>query len=140
MWSSLIQQTRIVNNGAHFFMLAEDGTVQDTVKAMKAGASDVFCKPIDEENLVLSVLNTLRQNVRFGPKRSGARSIEIMGFPSLTHREREVLELIANSKSNKEVGKFLGISPRTVEVHRARVMQKLCATNTADLMRIVLLS
>ena len=58
----------------------------------------------------------------------------------LTTREREVLQLITNGQSNKEAGRVLGISPRTVEVHRARVMEKLCARNTADLMRIVLTS
>ncbi|MBU2533283.1 MAG: helix-turn-helix transcriptional regulator [Alphaproteobacteria bacterium] len=51
-----------------------------------------------------------------------------------------MLELISNGQSNKEAGRELGISPRTVEVHRARVMEKLGARNTADLMRIVLTS
>ena len=61
-------------------------------------------------------------------------------FPatSLTARERDVLEQIARGASNKETGRDLGISPRTVEVHRARIMDKLAAKNAADLMRIVL--
>ncbi|MFD2648513.1 response regulator transcription factor [Devosia albogilva] len=53
---------------------------------------------------------------------------------------REVLQLITSGQSNKEAGRQLGISPRTIEVHRARVMEKLGAKNTADLMRIVLTS
>jgi DNA-binding CsgD family transcriptional regulator len=56
----------------------------------------------------------------------------------LTRREREVLAEIASGASNKEAGSRLGISPRTIEVHRARIMEKLNARNTADLMRIVL--
>jgi two-component system, LuxR family, response regulator FixJ len=56
----------------------------------------------------------------------------------LTAREHEVLEQIARGASNKETGRDLGISPRTVEVHRARIMEKLAAKNAADLMRIVL--
>ena len=60
------------------------------------------------------------------------------GRELLTPREYQVLELIANGASNKEAGRELGISPRTIEVHRARVMDKLCAKNTADLVRIVL--
>jgi DNA-binding NarL/FixJ family response regulator len=56
----------------------------------------------------------------------------------LTCREREVLSQVARGASNKEAGRRLGISPRTVEVHRARIMDKLGARNAADLIRIVL--
>ena len=56
----------------------------------------------------------------------------------LTPREREVAELIADGASNKEAGRLLGISPRTVELHRAHIMEKLGARNAADLVRIVL--
>jgi DNA-binding CsgD family transcriptional regulator len=58
----------------------------------------------------------------------------------LTPREREVAQLIADGASNKEAGRRLGISPRTVELHRAHVMEKLGARNAADLVRIVLSS
>ena len=60
------------------------------------------------------------------------------GSESLTPREREVLSQIAGGASNKEAGRRLNISPRTVEVHRARIMEKLKARNAADLVRIVL--
>jgi DNA-binding CsgD family transcriptional regulator len=56
----------------------------------------------------------------------------------LTPREREVVALIADGASNKEAGRRLGISPRTVELHRAHIMEKLGARNVADLVRIVL--
>ena len=58
----------------------------------------------------------------------------------LTPRELQVAELIADGASNKEAGRRLGISPRTVELHRAHVMEKLGARNAADLVRIVLSS
>ena len=64
-----------------------------------------------------------------------------MAFPgrdTLTPREREVLAQIAGGASNKEAGRQLGISPRTIEVHRARIMEKLGAKNAADLVRIVM--
>ena len=56
----------------------------------------------------------------------------------LTPREREVLTRSPAGASNKEAGRHLGISPRTIEVHRARIMEKLGARNTADLVRIVM--
>jgi DNA-binding CsgD family transcriptional regulator len=62
---------------------------------------------------------------------------EAGGVDALTPREREVLAAIVAGGSNKEVGRKLRISPRTVEVHRARIMDKLGAKNTADLVRIV---
>lgn len=62
---------------------------------------------------------------------------ETDGVDSLTPREREVLARVIAGASNKEAGRKLGISPRTVEVHRARIMDKLGAKNTADLVRIV---
>ena len=60
------------------------------------------------------------------------------GSERLTPREREVLKLIVAGASNKETGRKLGISPRTIEVHRAHIMAKLGAKNAADLVRIVL--
>ena len=67
--------------------------------------------------------------------------VERTDFPGaelLTPREREILLQIVNGASNKETGRVIGISPRTVEVHRAHIMQKLKARNIADLVRIVL--
>jgi len=68
----------------------------------------------------------------------GDVTVEVKGFKKLTPREREVMQCVVNGRSNKQAGKELGISPRTVEVHRAHVMEKLGARNTADLMRIAL--
>lgn len=64
---------------------------------------------------------------------TGAKGIEL-----LTPRERQVLARVVAGASNKEAGRVLGISPRTIEVHRARIMDKLGARNAADLVRIVL--
>jgi two-component system, LuxR family, response regulator FixJ len=69
---------------------------------------------------------------------TGKSDAPFRGVEQLTPREREVLSLIANGASNKEAARELRISPRTVEVHRARIMDKLRARNAADLMRIVL--
>jgi DNA-binding CsgD family transcriptional regulator len=82
----------------------------------------------------------MRHEMHLGGGQQAGRPVEVRGFSQLTPREREVLQLISNGRSNKEAGRQLGISPRTIEVHRARVMEKLGARNTADLMRIVLTS
>ncbi len=124
--------------GAPVFMLADKPDIEAAVGAMKSGATDVISKPIDTEKFVRAVREALRRDVHLGAVQGGRRPIEIRGFNQLTPREREVLQLISNGQSNKEAGRALGISPRTIEVHRARVMEKLGARNTADLMRIIL--
>jgi DNA-binding CsgD family transcriptional regulator len=65
-------------------------------------------------------------------------ALNFPGREPLSRREREVLAQIASGFSNKEAGRALGISPRTIEVHRAHIMEKLGAKNAADLIRIVM--
>jgi two-component system, LuxR family, response regulator FixJ len=134
----VLRQIKEMRNSAPVFILEDQPEVDSAVEAMKAGATDVIAKPINTEKLVKAVTDALRRNVHVGVPSAGRRPVEVRGFAQLTPREREVLELITNGQSNKEAGRELGISPRTIEVHRARVMEKLGARNTADLMRIVL--
>jgi two-component system, LuxR family, response regulator FixJ len=107
------------------------------VRAMQLGANDVLAKPVDSERLLKALKVALEAQTIV---HRDDKQISIAGFKGLTPREREILEFITNGQSNKETGRELGISPRTVEVHRARIMSKLGAKNTADLMRIVLTS
>ena len=136
----LLRRIKATRTGTPVFMLANSPQLEAAVTAMKLGASDVIAKPIDTEQLLTGVRDALRRDVHLGAMQGGRRPIEVRGFSQLTPREREVLQLITNGQSNKEAGRELGISPRTIEVHRARVMEKLGARNTADLMRIVLTS
>ncbi|HVY50273.1 MAG TPA: LuxR C-terminal-related transcriptional regulator [Devosia sp.] len=137
----LLRRVKAMRAGTQVFMMENRPMVEAAVSAMKLGASDVVTKPIDTERLVRAVRDALRHDIHVGgAARPGGRNVEIRGFAQLTPREREVLQLITNGQSNKEAGRELGISPRTIEVHRARVMEKLGARNTADLMRIVLTS
>ncbi len=137
---SALKKIKAMRTGTPVFLLSEHNDVNTAVNAMKMGATDIITKPIDSEKLVRAVRDALRRDVHLGAVQGGRRPIEIRGFNQLTPREREVLQLISNGQSNKEAGRDLGISPRTIEVHRARVMEKLGARNTADLMRIVLTS
>ncbi len=123
--------------GTPAIMLADSESNAAAVQAMRAGAHDVISKPINAEALARAVQDALRRRAPGGIVQEG-RPLEIAGFAQLTAREREVLQPVTRGKSNKEAGRQLGISPRTIEVHRARVMEKLGARNTAELMRIVL--
>lgn len=137
----LLKAVRQMRTGTPVFMLSDNGQLDAAVMAMKLGAVDVFSKPFDSEFLSNAVHDALRRDIQVGAVQDGrGRAVEVRGFSKLTAREREVLQLIAEGMSNKEAGRTLGISPRTVEVHRARVMDKLGAKNAADLMRIVLTS
>lgn len=137
---ALLRRVKAMRVGTPVFMLADRPQLEAAVTAMKLGASDVVSKPIDSEHLLTVIRDSLRRDVHLGAMQGGRRPVEVRGFSQLTPREREVLQLITNGQSNKEAGRELGISPRTIEVHRARVMEKLGARNTADLMRIVLTS
>lgn len=118
-------------------MMVDQPQVLVAVTAMKLGATDVISKPIDTEYLLTVLRDALRLNAPVSATHA-RRSVDVEGYAELTPRERQVLQLITDGQSNKEAGRELGISPRTIEVHRARVMEKLGARNTADLMRIVL--
>lgn len=135
-----LAKIKAMRTGTPVFLISDINDVDSAVHAMKVGATDVVTKPIDSEKFVRLIRDALRRDVHLGAVQGGRRPIEVRGFNQLTPREREVLQLITNGQSNKEAGRDLGISPRTIEVHRARVMEKLGARNTADLMRIVLTS
>ncbi|MCP8885225.1 LuxR C-terminal-related transcriptional regulator [Devosia sp. XJ19-1] len=137
---AILRRVKALRVGTPVVMLANMPEVTAAVTAMKLGATDVLAKPINSELLLTVVRDALRKDVHLGAMQAGTRPVEVRGFAQLTPREREVLQLITNGQSNKEAGRELGISPRTIEVHRARVMEKLGARNTADLLRIVLTS
>ncbi len=136
---AVLRRLKLMRLAMPAFMIGDAPDVARAVSAMKAGASDVFTKPIDNDQLLAAVQDALHRHVHTAALAGGGRQVEIRGFAELTPREREVLQLISNGQSNKQAGRELGISPRTIEVHRARVMEKLGARNTADLLRIVLL-
>lgn len=107
------------------------------VEAMRAGAADFLEKPIDNAallNRVRRVLALESQNRSQALERAESEA----NLARLTPREREVMQLIVAGKSSKIIGQILCVSPRTVDVHRARVMDKMRADSLADLVRRVL--
>lgn len=135
----LLKRLDATRYGAPIVMISADASVAHAVAAVKNGAFDYMVKPLDGRDMVKRVGNAIAAYERQANAQV-ARPVAC-GFPgqaALTPRERQVLNEIANGASNKEAGRRLGISPRTVEVHRARIMDKIGARNAADLVRIVL--
>ena len=122
------------------FILSGDGDIANAVEAVKSGAFDYMLKPFDTHTIVTRVGNAIAGFAkRFTPiNGANAMAVDFQGQARLTPRKSEVLAQIASGASNKEAGRRLGISPRTIEVHRARIMEKIGARNAADLVRIVL--
>lgn len=125
---------------APVIMISGSADIPMAVDAIRHGALDFIEKPFDPQTIVQRVRDALERTGARAEASAQAASAEaaIPGSESLTPREREVLSLISGGQSNKEAGRHLGISPRTIEVHRARIMEKLGAKNAADLVRIVL--
>ncbi len=110
------------------------------VQAIKNGAFDFIEKRLDADAIVARVRDAIDAWARRRQNGNGPE-ISLLSFPGcelLTRREREVLSQITAAASNKETARKLGISPRTVEIHRGHIMQKLNAKNSVDLVRIVL--
>lgn len=125
--------------GAPVFIISGQGDIPMAVDAIRHGALDFIEKPFNADLIVSRVREAI--DARERREEDAANNPLAPNFPGrdlLTPREREVLTQIAGGASNKETGRNLTISPRTVEVHRARIMEKLHARNAADLMRIVL--
>lgn len=115
-------------------MMTGHGDVPLAVKAMKLGARDFLEKPFAPETVVACIRSALRA-ARPGLAEHGEFGQRL---EALTPRERDVLERLVIGGSNKEIARELGISPRTVEIHRARVMEKMQAHNLPQLVRMAL--
>ncbi len=112
-------------------------TIDAAVSAIKAGAFDFIEKPVSERRLIASIKAAVAQTQRFEAERQDLMDMKSR-VESLSPREQEVLQLAARGLTSREMASELGISPRTVEVHRAAVMHKTGAGSVADLVRIVL--
>jgi RNA polymerase sigma factor (sigma-70 family) len=111
------------------------GDIPTTVRAIKGGAVDFLEKPVAAEALVARVRHALAEERRQRALRAEEQTIR-QTYACLSPREREVMALATRGLANKEIARLLEISPRTVENHRARVMEKMQAENIADLCRM----
>jgi two-component system response regulator FixJ len=114
------------------------GTVSLAIAAMKAGAFDFIEKPLREDALLESIERALHWNDRAYEERLERATLQLRAA-LLTLREREVFELVATGEPNKVIARRLGISFRTVELHRAHISEKLQARSLSDLIRMGLI-
>jgi two-component system, LuxR family, response regulator FixJ len=115
------------------------GDIALAVEAMKIGAADFFEKPFDDDLLVASIRSALR--LQEGQTKRGAERAEIEHrISTLSPREKDVLAGLIEGRANKQIAFDLGISPRTVEIYRANLMNKMQADSLSDLVRMALLA
>jgi two-component system, LuxR family, response regulator FixJ len=132
----ILKSLKAENYPVPVLMITGHGDVPMAVEAIKLGAYDFVEKPFSMDVMLDQLKGAM--NAQTLKEQSGNDlDLSNIGGSVLTPREREVLREIATGASSKEAGRILGISPRTVEVHRARIMDKLGARNAADLMRII---
>lgn len=121
--------------GLPIVMITAHGDVAAARTALKGGAVDFLEKPVDE-TLLLSVVREAMQREQVRAAASAEQQLRQEKLNRLTEREREVLALVAAGRTSKEIGEQLGISPRTVEVYRSRLMDKLQVGSLPELVRL----
>ena len=139
--SGLDLQAELARRGVELptIVITGHAEVSMAVRAVKAGAIDFIEKPFSDQLLLDRVRQALEIDLEAREVRR-RREDARRRLATLTAREREVLDLVVAGKANKEIASALGVSPKTVEVHRAHVMSKMYVDSLAELIRITLLA
>jgi two-component system, LuxR family, response regulator FixJ len=133
----LVQRLKADGVGAPLILITGHGDIDMAVAAIKVGAFDFIEKPFDEARLLASIRNAIEKNQQPEIDEAELRKLRSR-VNSLSTRQRQVMELAVAGLSNKEIGSKLNISPKTVENHRAWVMERIGARNIADLVRVAM--
>jgi RNA polymerase sigma factor (sigma-70 family) len=115
------------------------GDVPMAVRAMKGGAIDFIEKPFNDEVLLDAIRRALAREEQQREQLTECAHIQ-QRLASLTPREHEVMQMVTEGMSNKEIANRLGVSAKTIEAHRARVMEKMQAGSLAELVRMALMA
>jgi two-component system response regulator FixJ len=115
------------------------GDVQMAVRAVQAGAFDFIEKPFNDQDLLDRIQRAIAVDSERRERDSQRAQLSTL-FAGLTPREREVMDLVVEGMSNKAVANTLGLSAKTVEVHRAKVMEKMNARSVSDLVKMSMLN
>lgn len=118
-------------------VISGHGDVQMAVRALKSGVLDFIEKPFNDQELLDCIQDALARDARDHSQRQRNADLEAH-YMLLTPRERDVLNHVVDGKSNREISAELNISPKTVEVHRSRVMEKMEAHSVSELVRMTL--
>jgi FixJ family two-component response regulator len=132
-------QKRLRDSGCEIpvVIMTGHGDVESAREAFRSEAVDFLEKPIDQDKLIRAIEEAFQRQAR--AQESLAERADLAGLlATLTPREREVMELVVGGLHNRDIAEALGISARTVEVHKARVMAKLQVDNLPDLVRLCL--
>ncbi len=133
----LVQRLKAGGSIAPVILITGHGDIDMAVAAIKVGAFDFIEKPFDEARLLAGIHNAIEKNQQ--PEIDAAELEKLRSrFKTLSARQRQVMELAVAGLSNKEIGSQLKISPKTVENHRAWVMERIGARNIAELVRIAM--
>lgn len=136
--SGLELQEELIRRGINLpaIIITAHGSVAAARAAFKTDAIDFLEKPFEESQLIAAIENAFdRERTRITEQEKTAKRDALL--INLSEREREVTDLLVLGKHNRKIGEELGISPRTVEVHKARIMAKLGIRDLADLIRLV---
>ncbi len=129
---SVLDELRVREDAPPVIILTGHGDVATAVRALRAGAFDFVEKPFDGDELVRRIDGASRLR----RAREAEQAADLAPFARLTPREAEVLRGVIAGWSSKEVARRLGVSPKTVEVHRARIMEKTGAGSVSALARL----
>jgi two-component system response regulator FixJ len=135
----LLRRLKELKVGVPVIVITGHGDVALAVEAMKIGAADFFEKPFNDDQLVASVRAAL-QRQQDQTKRGAERAEIEHRISTLSAREKDVLAGLIDGRANKQIAFDLGISPRTVEIYRANLMNKMQAESLSDLVRMALIS
>ena len=135
---ALQQKLKALLSQLPIIFISGHGDIPMAVEAVRHGAIDFLRKPI-KQDVLLKRIEEAYQKVLEQQQNSSKLSQHIESYQTLTNREREVFESVCDGASNKAIASGLSISERTVEVHRANVMQKLRANNLPEMVKIKML-